>query len=82
VDWDTVGFVKASAVREKLLRSVVAKPSTPKDLTKSLDLNFSQVSLGLRELMDRKLVECLTEDRRKGKIYSATTKGRDLTKRL
>jgi hypothetical protein len=39
-------------------------------------------SLGLRELSDRGLVECLTEDRRKGKIYSGTVKGRELTKRL
>ncbi|MFZ0700017.1 MAG: winged helix-turn-helix domain-containing protein [Thermoplasmata archaeon] len=82
MDWETVGFVKASNVRERILRAVSAKPSAPKDLTKNLGLNFSQVSHGLHDLMERGLVECLTEDRRKGKIYSATREGRSVTDRL
>lgn len=75
MDWDAIGFVKASNIRTQILKKLASKPMSPKELKVELSLHFSQVSLVLREMRDMKLIECLTVDRSKGKIYGITELG-------
>lgn len=77
MDWEIVGFIKASTLRIKLLESLNFKEQTPKELQDVLKIHFSQISLLLKELIDKDLVKCLNEDSRKGKIYSITDKGKE-----
>ena len=80
--WDKVGFVKASKIREQVLRQLSTKELTPKDIAKSIGAHFPQVSLALKELNSEGLIECLTNERKKGKIYGITSKGQDVLKKL
>ena len=82
MDWEAVGFVKASNIRAEVLRKLAARPMSPKELKDELSLHFSQVSLVLREMRDMKLVTCLTVERSKGKIYGITDLGKQVLQRL
>jgi len=77
MDWEIIGFIKASTHRIKILDSLNQKEQTPKELQDSIKIHFSQISLILKELIDKDLVQCLNEDSRKGKIYSITEKGKE-----
>lgn len=82
MDWEAIGFVKASNIRTEVLRKLASKPMSPKELKNELSLHFSQISLVLREMRDMKLVECLTVDRSKGKIYGITELGKGVLQGL
>ena len=77
MDWEIIGFIKASTLRIKILDSLNHKEHTPKELQDTLKIHFSQISLILKELIDKDLIQCLNEDSRKGKIYSITEKGKE-----
>ncbi len=82
MDWDEIGFVKASHVRERVLRELVDKPLTPRDLTRQLNLHFPQVSVALKQLTQRGLTTCLTESRQKGRLYGITSRGQAVVAKL
>jgi len=80
MNWENIGFIKASSHRINILTSLLKKEQTPRELQDSVKIHFSQVSLILKELMEKGLVECLNEDSRKGKIYSLTQSGEEAIK--
>lgn len=82
MDWDDIGFIKASYIREKILIHLGKKPSTPKDLTDELSIHFPQISCNLKQMCERGLIQCLTENRKKGKVYSITEKGIEVLEKL
>lgn len=82
MDWDIVGFVKASQIRIDVLRKLDEKPMSPKDLKHELSIHFPQVSLTLKQMCEKNLVECLTSSCSKGKIYAITEAGREILKEL
>lgn len=80
--WDNYGFAIASRIRKDVLLTLDKKPSLPSELTKSLNLDKSQVTRALRELEKKKLVVCLTPNNRKGKVYKISHEGRCITNKL
>jgi DNA-binding transcriptional ArsR family regulator len=76
VDWDTISYVISSEVRLKVLIHLIRNVSTPTKLSENLKEPISRISTTLRELTEIGAVECLTPERRKGKIYHATEKGK------
>ena len=86
-DWELISFVLASEMRFKILLSLNNKVQTPTELKKSFNVPISRVSAVLKELSEKGLVENLTPERRKSKIYGITKQGKkvlndlhDLTK--
>lgn len=78
-DWEKVGFVTASAYRPLVLSRLGESPSKPSVIATELGIEISHVSHGLRDLRDRGLVKLLVpEERRKGRVYGLTQKGRDV----
>ncbi len=82
MDWDTYGFVKASNYRSSVMIALSETPKTPSDLSEELDLRLSHVSNTLTELSEKGLVECLTENRSKGRIYATTDDGDEIVSYL
>jgi DNA-binding transcriptional ArsR family regulator len=72
-----VGLLKGSPTRTKILKALESGPMTPKELVLRLGLHFSQVSTALKELNDAALLQSLTPNRRKGKVYSITNSGKE-----
>lgn len=75
LDWDAVSFVLSSETRARLLLELRDAEQTPSQLAENLGKHRSHVSRGLTELGDEDMVECLTPDQTKGRIYAITDKG-------
>lgn len=82
MDVDKLAWVKASSYRKDILHSLGDKPKTPKELSEDTDYYLSHVSSTLSDLKSKDLVECLTPDRRKGKLYSITDEGKEIREAL
>jgi DNA-binding MarR family transcriptional regulator len=54
----------------------------PASVAKSNELHVSHVSRALRELEKKNLVECMTPDATKNRIYQITEKGATILKKL
>ena len=74
-DWDLISFVKSSDKRLRILSLLKNSVFTPSDLSTNLSIPISHVSSTLSELMENKIVICLTPDRRKTKLFIITEKG-------
>ena len=79
--WGLVSFVKGQA-RRSCLESLASGPKMPSAITKSSGVHMSHISRALSELVKKGLVECLTPDASKNRIYGITKKGREVLKRL
>jgi len=72
-----VGKVYASSYKLSILRSLEEKGQmTPTSLEKATEIKFSHVSDTLKDLVELKLVVCITPELRKGKIYAITDLGK------
>lgn len=76
--WEKVSFIMASRARFMVLAALGMSPSVPTDLARSLGLGKPTVSTALRELSDARLVECLTPERRKARVYGITKGGKEV----
>lgn len=80
--WEGFGFVTASSYRKIILSKLKKSPKTPKNLSKETNLPISHISKTLKELKEKKIVECLSPSLRKGKIYALTNIGEEIAKGL
>lgn len=82
MDWDKYGHVKASKYRKNIVLLLSEKPKTPKEIAGETDYYLSHVSNTLRDLTEKKVVRCLTEDRKKGRIYGLTEEGEEIADQI
>ncbi|MGQ4555575.1 transcriptional regulator [Halobellus sp. GM3] len=82
MDIEEYSWVKASDYRENILLALEEKPRTPKELAEMTEYYLSHVSNVLSDLNDHDLAECITPDRRKGRLWAATDKGRGIIEDL
>jgi len=75
--WQDVSYIISSEYRKKVL-SVLENPKIPSKISKELNINIAHISRALSELESRKLVECLTPDSNKGKLYVITRHGKEV----
>ncbi|MFB6185612.1 MAG: transcriptional regulator [Halobacteriaceae archaeon] len=82
MDIEEFAWVKASEYRQNILLTLLGTPSTPKDIAEETGYYLSHVSNTLSELQDHGLAECITPDRKKGRLYTATDEGEELAESL
>jgi len=80
--WDDVGFLHTSELSFKILTilHVHTQPLTPKQIAKLTKIARSNVSTKLIKLRERNLVQCITPERKKGRLYKLTRKGKYVVK--
>jgi predicted transcriptional regulator len=78
VNWNLVGFVKASDYRLRILFALVQNNKTPIELKTELKLYITHISTTLKELVNKGLVECLTPELKKGRIFALTQAGKEI----
>ncbi len=76
MDYELLGFIKASKHRSSILKLLEDDIFTPTEISNKLNIQLSLVSKYLAELADKELVKVLNPDSRKGKIYSLTDEGK------
>ena len=82
MDWENLGYVKASSHRIALVKALEGNPKTPKELTQLMNTHFSQTTSTLRELSEKGIVVCLNPEATKGKLYTLTDLGKSLMEYL
>ena len=75
MDVEEYSWVKASDYRENILLAMEEKPRTPKELSEMTDYYLSHVSNVLSDLDSHGLAECITPEKKKGRLWTATEKG-------
>jgi predicted transcriptional regulator len=75
MDYELIGFIKASKHRQDILLIIKKEPSTPREIADKLNIHISQVSRTIGEMVDMKLIEIMNPNMKKGRIYSITPIG-------
>ncbi|PIR39933.1 MAG: transcriptional regulator [Candidatus Zambryskibacteria bacterium CG10_big_fil_rev_8_21_14_0_10_34_34] len=78
--WEDVSFVISSSYREKVLNGLNV-PKIPSKLSKEIGINKAHVSRALSELLNKKMIKCLTPEIKKGKIFLITDYGKTIIKK-
>ena len=73
--WELIGYIKISSIRMNTLKSLEQKFMMPSEIARITGYRTTQISNALSDLKDKKLVECMNEDARKGRIYQNTELG-------
>jgi len=72
--WDDISFIVRNKNRRRIFEAL-DKPKTPTELAKELNLNVGFVSNLIIELLERKLIECLSPNEKRHRFYKRTKKG-------
>ncbi|MDA7939726.1 MAG: helix-turn-helix domain-containing protein [Nitrosopumilus sp.] len=78
--WDDVGFAVSGKHRLRILKILQNAPLTPSQISRRTNLHMSQITRSLKELQDRDLVKCLNPELKKGRLFSLTKKGSEISK--
>ena len=76
--YDDYSFIYASRYRPKILEALLRELRTPSEISRITGISMGIVTKILMEFRKRGLVECKTPDKKKGRIYTLTKRGRDL----
>lgn len=79
--YDDVSFVIRAKNRKAVFEALTI-PKTPTQLSKELDLNIGFVSNILIELGKRELIECLSPNEKRHRLYKVTKKGENIAKKI
>jgi len=82
MDWKKYGYVLSSTYRQRIILALKESPKTPKQMSLELRLHLSHISSTLKSLTNNGIVECLTSDLRKGKVYGLTKDGREIADKI
>ena len=77
IDWVLVGFVKRSKNRQRVLK-LLEKPMMPSEVSKEIKVSLTHASKIIRELNKKKLIHCLNEKLKIGRIYQITNLGKKI----
>ena len=80
--WELAGKLQSSSYRNQVLSKLSENPKTPTQLSKELNIKMSHVSRTLSELVKLNLIESLTPELRKSKLYRITNLGKDVLRKL
>ena len=73
--WQDVSYIISREHRRKVLESLNS-PKTASKLSKEVNINIAHISRALSELTEKKLIQCLTPESNKGKLYVITEHGK------
>lgn len=74
---NAISLIKSSEYRHKVLKAIGSDVLTPSEIAKKTDLRLNHVSMVLTDLKDKKLVKCLNEETKKGRLYELTELGKN-----
>ena len=77
-----VSLLKSSEYRLKIIQAIGNNTLTPSEIANKINIRLNHVSLFLKELKDKKLVKCLNEESRKGRLYELTELGKNAIGKL
>ena len=79
---NAISLLKSSGYRYKIIDSIGDDTLTPSEIATRTKIRLNHVSMFLKELKENKLVKCLNEESRKGRLYELTGLGKDAINKL
>ena len=79
---NAISLLKSSSYRSKIIKSIGNDTLTPSEISHKINIRLNHVSIFLRELKENKLVKCLNEESRKGRLYELTQLGKNANNKL
>ena len=79
---NAVSLLKSSGYRLKIIQAIGNNTLTPSEIANKINIRLNHVSTFLRELKGKKLVKCLNEANRKGRLYELTELGKNAINKL
>lgn len=80
MDPELLGWIKASTYRRDVLQCLADEDLlTPSEIAERTDRHLSHVSGTLTDLERRGVAECVTPGRQKGRLYSLTESGLEIS---
>jgi len=78
MDWDLYAWLKRGNRRKEVLKLLINSPSpmTTNEIKAKLKVALSQASFTVKELFDKKLVECLNPKDKIGRLYKISNEGK------
>jgi DNA-binding MarR family transcriptional regulator len=73
--WAIIGYIKISPTRFKTLKCLKDSNLMPTEISKEAKITPAQVSVALHDLKKKRIVRCMNEKDRKGRIYQCTDLG-------
>lgn len=80
--WELAGKVHSSSYRYEVLLKLAETHKIPTQLSKELNIKMSHISRTLTELVNLGLIESLTPELRKSKMYRITKLGKEVLKKV
>jgi predicted transcriptional regulator len=77
-----ISLLKSSNYRFRIVKAIGDNTLMPSEIAVKVGIRLNHVSLFLKELKENKIVKCLNEESRKGRLYELTELGKDAIKRL
>ena len=74
---NAISLIKSSEYRHKVLKAIGDEVITPSEIARKVDLRLNHVSMVLTDLKAKKLVKCLNEETKKGRLYQLTELGKN-----
>ena len=76
-----ISLIKNSGYRKKILTSLTdANYLTPSEISEKTKIRLNHVSNFLKDLKENKLIICLNEDDKRGRLYQVTELGKKVAK--
>jgi len=76
-----ISIIKNSEYRKKILLSLVdVNYLTPSEISEKTKLRLNHISNFLKDLKDNKLIICLNDDEKRGRLYQITELGKRVAK--
>lgn len=73
-------FIKSSKNRQKVVFSLYENVKIPSEIAEEHKLRLNYISMILKELKEKHIVECLNENSKRGRLYRLTKEGNDAVK--
>lgn len=80
--WELIGFIKMSPTRYKILKTLKTHYMVPSEISKITNTRNNVISKELKQLKKKRLVECMNENAKRGRIYKITPLGDDVLETL
>lgn len=78
-----ISIIKNSEYRKKIFLSLTdVNYLTPSEISEKTKLRLNHVSNFLKDLKDNKLIICLNDDEKRGRLYQITSLGKKVAKGL
>lgn len=79
---NAISLLKSSEYRLKITKAIGKDTLTPSEIADKIGIRLNHVSMFLRELKENKLVKCLNEENKKGRLYELTGLGKNAIYRI